>query len=186
VSFMTARQLSGRRRYSSLGVVAIVFAGAVLQSGRADVARPQTSAAYSRAVIGVCSGALLFEEEHEIGTRAGALAVSRDIRASGDRRLRRVDRIPKPAASVRLAVRWIELEERLVDTYAGTYLRIWDAIEHARTATDRARLPMVLHRLVHAPDALARQAATLETRLGVPDCTGGTVPPAAPVPPGAA
>lgn len=182
---MTARQLLGRRRYFSLEVVAIVIAGAVLQAGRADVARPQTRAAYSRAVIRVCSGALLFEKEHEIGTRGGALGVSRDIRAAGDRRLRRVDQIPKPTGGVRLAIRWIEIEERLVHTYARTYLRIWYAIEHGRTATDRARLPTVLHQLVHAPDPLARQAATLEVRLGVPDCTGGTVPPVA-APPTAA
>jgi hypothetical protein len=163
-----------------------VVAGAALQSGHSAAARNQTGAPYSRAVIRLCRGALLFENEHEIGTRAGALAVSRDIRATGRKRLRRVDEIPKPAASVRLAARWIELEERLVDTYAVTYLRIWYAVEHARTTTDRARLPMVLHRLVHTPDALARRAATLEARLGVPDCTGGTVPTVAPVAPTAA
>ena len=183
---MTTRRLFGRRRYSLCGAVAIVLAGAVLQSAHATVARKQASAEYSQAVIRVCSGALLFENQHEIGTRAGALAVSRDIRATGRRRLQRVDEIPKPAASVSLAAQWIELEKRLIDSYARTYLRIWYTIEHAHTANDRAHLPALVHRLVHAPDALARHAATLEARLRVPDCTGGTIPPATPLPPTAA
>jgi hypothetical protein len=183
---MTTRRLFGRPCYSLPGTIAIVLAGAVLQSAHATVAREQTSPAYSQAVIRVCSGALLFENEHEIGTRAGALAVSRDIRATGRRRLQRVDEIPKPAASVSLAAQWIELEKRLVDSYARTYLRIWYTIEHAHTANDRAHLPALLHQLVHAPDVLARHAATLEARLRVPDCTGGTLPPATPPSPTAA
>jgi hypothetical protein len=65
-------------------------------------------------------GALLFDGHHQIGTLAGAIAVSRDIRATGARRLRRVDAIAKPVRTARLAIAWIGLERRLVKIYAST------------------------------------------------------------------
>lgn len=136
----------------------------------------RTVASYRAAVAEVCDHPLLFSGRHEIGTRAGAVAVSRDIRLTGNGRLRRVDAIPKPRGGAILATRWIVVERRLVSTYARTYLRIWEAIDGTRTAEERARLPRELHRLVHAPDALAARAGALEARLRLPDCTGGTVP----------
>jgi hypothetical protein len=111
---------------------------------------------------------------------AGAIAVSRDIRATGARRLRRVDAIAKPVSTARLAIAWIGLERRLVKIYASTYLRIWYAIDRANSAAQRAALPGVLHALIHRPDRLQYQAARLARRLRVPDCTGGQPNPETP------
>jgi len=163
---------------SVLGIAAgsgfpVARAHAMQPGDPAVVGTSLTSGGYSRAVTKICVGALLFEGRHAIGTRAGAMAVSTDIRTTGDRRLRRVEAVPKPARTARLARRWIATERLLVATYAWAYLRIWGAIERARTPTERARLPMVLHALIHAPDKLAGAASTLEQQLQVPDCTGG-------------
>ena len=64
-------------------------------------AQPATTAGrvYSLAVARICADALLFEKAHAIGTRAGALAVARDIRASTRRRLQRVADIPDTAGA---------------------------------------------------------------------------------------
>jgi len=160
--------------------LASLLVGATVQSGAAAVAAPPPiPAGYSRAVARICAGALLFDGRHRIGTRAGAITVSRDIRATGGRRLRRVDDLPKPPGEAALAVRWIATERRLVATYARAYLQIWYAIERANTPAQRARLPRVLAPLLHAPDALQAEAEQLELRLHVPDCTGG-IPPSAP------
>ena len=157
-----------------MDALAVLFAGTVLLAGSpsAPVA-PQTPAAYSRAVTEICAGALLFDGRHQIGTRAGAIAVSRDISATGGERLRRVDAVPKPASTARLAARWIAVERRLVQMYASTYLQIWSAIERAHSPRDHARLPALLQRLILRPDTLQRRAAELEQQLNVPDCTGG-------------
>jgi hypothetical protein len=152
-------------------LVAAVAAGAVTVGSLH--AATMTPAGYSRAIARICAGALLFDGRHEIGTRAGAVAVARDIRATGNRRLRRVDAVAKPPATDDALVRWIATERQLVDLYAVTYLRIWNEIERARTPHQRAQLPLVLHRLVHAPDSLKLEAGTLELNLDVPDCTGG-------------
>jgi hypothetical protein len=69
--------------------------------------------------------------------------------------------------------RWLALERRLVAAYARDYLRIWDAIERAQTAAQRAHLPSNVDALVHETDGLKRRADTYEMRLDVPDCTGG-------------
>jgi hypothetical protein len=37
-------------------------------------------------------------------------------------------------------------------------------------------MPRILRRLLHAPDALRTTVASLDQRLHVPDCTGGTTP----------
>jgi hypothetical protein len=136
-------------------------------------------ASWSDGVTQICAHALLFEGRHEIGTRAGAIAVARDIRASTARRLDRIRalevRPPQPGPSME----WLDLEQRLADVYAGSYVRIYNAIAAAVTPKQRARLPRVLERLLHAPDALRGKAASFEGRLHVPDCTGGGTPGAA-------
>jgi len=129
--------------------------------------------AWPDAVSGICAHALLFEGRHEIGTRAGAVAVARDIRASTARRLDRIRALQAPPLQPSLSTQWLDLEQRLADVYASSYVRIYDAIAAAITPNQRARLPRVLDRLVHAPDALRDSAASLEGRLHVPDCTGG-------------
>jgi hypothetical protein len=159
-------------------IVAVMLAGAALQAGSAH-ASPTTPAEYSLAVKHICAGALLFGRSHRIGTRAGAVAVSRDIRVTGGRRLRRVDAVPKPPGTAPLAARWVAIEQRLVATYATTYLQIWDTIESAYSSRRKhAQLADVMYALVHRPDALQRRAAALGQRLGVPDCTGGQANPA--------
>ena len=130
-------------------------------------------AGYSSAVTRICSGALLFNGRHEIGNRAGAIAVSRDIRATGNRRLRRVDAVPKPKLTTTTIVRWLGLERALVEMYSANYLRIWTEIERADTPRERAALPARLRKLIREPVALERKAHGLESALRVPDCTGG-------------
>jgi hypothetical protein len=157
--------------------VTALLAAAAATAGAAHAAQlSQTPAGYSRAVTHICAGALLFDGRHQIGTRAGAIAVSNDIRATGTRRLRRVDAIPRPASIATIAAQWIAVERRLVETYAATYLQIWDEIEHANSAAQRAALPHALHALIARPDNLQQRAAKLELRLDVPDCTGGGQP----------
>jgi hypothetical protein len=124
-------------------------------------------------VTQICAGALLFEGTHQIGTRAGAIAVSQDIRATGSKRLRLVDAVPKPASTAELATHWLALERQLVQTYASTYLQIWYAIENADTPREHAKLPALLQALISRPYRLQGQAAQLEQQLYVPDCTGG-------------
>jgi hypothetical protein len=154
--------------------LATLLAGSVALTGTPLPSAPvQTSAGYSRAVTQICAGALLFEGRHRIGTRAGAIAVSRDIRATGSRRLDRVDAVLKPASTAELAERWIAVERHLVQTYASTYLQIWYAIENADSPHKHARLPALLRTLISRPDGLQGQAARLAQELYVPDCTGG-------------
>jgi hypothetical protein len=124
-------------------------------------------------VTGICAHALLFEGRHEIGTRAGAIAVARDIRASTGRRLRRIRALPMRPPQQRLSARWLRLEQRLAGVYASSYVRIYDAIAAAKTPRQRARMPRILGRSLHAPDALRDTTIRIEQRLHVPDCTGG-------------
>jgi hypothetical protein len=130
-------------------------------------------ASFADRVSGICAGALLFQGRHQIGTRAGALAVARDIRETGRRRLRRVAAVPTPAPQAPLIRLWLEAERRLVAAYARDYLQIWNAIEAANSPARRAQLPGRLDQLVHQPDALKHRADIYELELGVPDCTGG-------------
>lgn len=136
---------------------------------------PGTSAAaeYSRAVTRICAGALLFDHAHDMGTRADALAVARDIRASTARRLARVTGLSVPPELRRVSHRWISLQRRLAAVYARNWVRIYDAIDAARTPAQRAALPTRLEQLVHEPDPLRLSAGRLELELHVPDCTGG-------------
>jgi hypothetical protein len=128
---------------------------------------------YAVAVAKICSGALLFEHAHAIGTDAGARAAAQDIRQSARRRLDRVAVIPIPRDLRRPATRWISLQRRLAESYATNWMRIHYAIDAARTPPQRARLPRRLAILLHAPDPLRRTSRRLELALGVPDCTGG-------------
>ena len=159
---------------------AVLLAATVLATGVAgstpSVAGAAPSAPWSRAVTGICAHALLFEGRHEIGTRPGAVAVARDIRTSTARRVRSIRALPVRPSRQRLAGRWLGLERRLAGAYASSYLRIYDAIAAARTASQRARLPRVLHRLLHTPDGIRREAVGVGQRLRVPDCTGGGAP----------
>jgi hypothetical protein len=160
-------------------LIALLAALAIQAGSVAGAAPPPAAPGYSHAVARICAGAVLFSRSHRTGTRAGAIAVSRDIRSTGDHRLARVDALAKPPLRARLAARWIAIERRLVATYAWAYLRIWYAIERANTPAQRARLPKALAPLISAPDALQRKAKRLEQRLRVPDCTGGIQPPPA-------
>jgi len=149
----------------------VVVAACVLAGSAAATA---SSPSWSHQVTGICEHALLFEGTHEGGTRAGALAVARDIRASTGRRLLRIRALEVVPSQPRLANRWLGLEQRLAATYATNYVRIFDAIDAANTPRQRERLPAVLRRLLDAPNGLRRKTAGLEQRLHVPDCTGGT------------
>jgi hypothetical protein len=151
---------------------------AATSASSAAIAAPPSE--WSVAVTGICAHALLFEGRHEIGTRAGAVAVARDIRASTARRLGRIRALPVVPPEPRESDRWLRLEGRLAGVYARSYVQIFDAIAAARTPRQRARMPRILGRLVHAPDALRERAATVGSRLQVPDCTGGATPSAGP------
>ena len=159
---------------SALSVAAVWLVTVAPAAGSAApaVAAP-TPAAYSRDVSGVCSHALLVEGRHSIGTRPGALAVARDIRASTARRLARVTALPAPAAEAVTVARWIGVERRLADMYARTYLRIYDAISTQGTKAQHDRAVRSVRGLLDAPQALREDAGRLELQLRVPDCTGG-------------
>jgi hypothetical protein len=131
------------------------------------------STTYSRAVTKICAHALLFEQAHSTGTRAGALAVAADIRASTQRRIAHVVAIPARPELRATIGRWIVVEKRLADLYALDYVRIYDVIAAPRTSAQDAAAARRLASLVHGPDGLRRTAGRLELELGVPDCTGG-------------
>ena len=124
-------------------------------------------------VTRVCTGALLFESRHSIGTEQGAVAVARDIRASTARRLVRIGALRARPERPVLARQWIRLERRLSELYASSYLGIWYAIARANTPARRAGLPRVVGQILHRPDIARGHAELLEGQLQVPDCTGG-------------
>jgi hypothetical protein len=108
-----ARSWLHRERFVvSLTAVLIAVVAAISTPVMASVTRQST---WSRAVTGICAHALLFEGRHEIGARAGAVAVARDIRASTARRLRRIRALQIPPPDQRLSGRWLRLERRLAD-----------------------------------------------------------------------
>jgi hypothetical protein len=163
-----------------IAAAAALFASLTPAAATAGTARRPTAdrltavpSHYSLAVARICSGALLFERAHAIGTDTGALAAAQDIRQSARRRLDRVAAIPIPPELERLATRWISLQRRLAASYATNWMRIHYAIDAARTPLQRARLPRLLQRFLHAPDPLRRASRRLELALSVPDCTGG-------------
>jgi hypothetical protein len=162
-----------------------VIAGTAATTAAAASPTPATggpsAVAYSDAVTRICTGALLFDHAHEIGTRAGAIAVAGDIRASTDRRLARIDALAAPPGLRQASSRWISSQRQLAASFARTWVRIFDTIAAVRTPAQRASLPQRLERLVHLPDPLKAAARRLEAELRVPDCTGGD-PPARPDP----
>jgi hypothetical protein len=149
---------------------ALVTVALAAASSRAAESTP--AARYSSAVTRICAGALLFDHAHDQGTRADALAVAREIRASTARRLAQVVAVPVPRRLRRTSSLWISSQRRLANMFARTWVEIYDAIEAARTPAQVAALPHRLHGLVHAPDPLRLVAGRLELRLHVPDCTG--------------
>lgn len=163
--------------YRSASVMPLLLAILVGLDSPRTASAATSPAAYARAVTEICAGALLFEGGHAIGTRAGALAVARDIRASTRRRLRRVDALPVPRGLEALVGRWMTLERRLANVYAESWVGIYDVIAATHTPAQRAEAPRLLRRRLHAPDQLRLAAARIELALHVPDCTGGTTPP---------
>lgn len=156
---------------TALAATALGSAPALGSATAAPGASP--AADYSLAVTRICAGAVLFDHSHRMKTRADALAVARDIRASTARRLARVTALSVPHQLQRTSSRWISSQRRLASLYARTWVRIHDAIDAARTPAQQATLVEHLQRLVHAPDALKLAAGRLELELHVPDCTGG-------------
>jgi len=167
----SARADNGRVLRNAL--IGIMFLAAIVFGACAAPGFGGQTTTFSNRVSHICRGAVMFAGRHEIGTRAGAVAVSRDIRQTGARRLRRVAAAPEPDSQARVIRRWLEVERRLVAAYARDYLLIWDAIEGANSPAQRARLPAQLNALLHDPDALKRKAGVYELRLGIADCTGG-------------
>lgn len=145
---------------------------ALIASSLIAKAPPPTLRAYALEVKTICIDARMFDGTHAIGTRNGAIAVARDIRLTGQRRLNQVDALPRPGAIHRRISAWLALERQLVALYATTYVRIWNAIERAHTTHERVRLPRLLRSLVDEPRPLEQRAAELEVELGLPDCTG--------------
>ena len=131
-----------------------------------------TAATYSSAVGQLCANAVLFEQPHSIATRAGALAVAGDIRASSRRRLALVATVQAAPGQGATVVRWLALEQRLADAYALNYVRIYDLIAAPR-AQGETRAARRLASLMHAPDRLRMAAVRAGRQLRVPDCTGG-------------
>jgi hypothetical protein len=155
--------------------IGIVLVGSTLAvaPGRAGRAHAYPAAQYSAAVTRICTGALLFDHAHQEGTRADALSIAHDIRASTARRLARVIDLYAPPELRRPSSRWISSQRRLASLYAGLWVRIYDTIAAARTPAQRPDLTERLEKLVHKPDGLKRAAGRLERGLHVPDCTGG-------------
>src|SRR5262245_3246044 len=157
-------------------LVATAFAAASASATRAHMSagdvKSMSPAGYASAVTRICAGALLFDHPHEMGTRADALAVAGDIRASTARRLSRVVAVPVPRRLRRLSRRWIASQRGLAAMFARNWVRIYDAIAAAQTPEQLAALPQRLHELVHEPDRLRLLAGRLELQLHVPDCTG--------------
>src|SRR6187200_3041901 len=95
---------------------ALAAVALVAPPGHASSATAATT--YSRGVWRICTGALLFDQAHDTGTRADALSVARDIRASTARRLVRVGALSVPPELRRVSSRWISSQRRLAASYA--------------------------------------------------------------------
>ena len=83
-------------------ITAVIVSTLAAAPGRAAPTRTlapaesSPAAVYSSAVVQICAGALLFDHAHPMGTRADALAIAEDIRASTARRLARVIALSVP------------------------------------------------------------------------------------------
>ena len=158
---------------AALQVASAVYGPQPAQSSARQGHRRPTFATWRRTEVHVCAHSLLFEHKHAIGTRAGALAVARDIRASTHHRLARVEAGGTPTVDRILIKRWLALEQRLANLYAKTYVQIYDVIASSNTPTQRHQEVSRLETLIHAPDRLRALAAHLDEQLHIPDCTGG-------------
>jgi hypothetical protein len=158
------------RKLASLLATTVALAAMAATAGHG--ATGNSSADYSVAVTRICAGALLFDHAHDMGTRADALAVARDIRASTARRLARVVAVPVPPELRGITRRWIASQRRLAASFARAWVQIYDTIDAAKTPAQQAALADRLHELVHASDPLRLAAGRLELQLHVPDCTG--------------
>src|SRR5881394_3140508 len=87
------------------GIVATAFAVTALAATPGRAASGDSAAGYSLAVTQICAGALLFDHAHHLGTRADALSVARDIRASTARRLALVTALSVPPEFQRISSR---------------------------------------------------------------------------------
>jgi hypothetical protein len=154
-------------------IVATAFAATALAATPARAASANSAAEYSLAVTHICAGALLFDGAHEMGTRADALVIAGDIRASTARRLAGVTALSAPPELQYTSSLWISSQRRLAAMYAQLWVRIYDTIDAASTPAQEAALAPRLKRLVHLPDSLRRAAGRFELALHVPDCTGG-------------
>lgn len=160
-------------------ITAVIVSTLAAAPGRAAPTRTfapaesSPAAVYSSAVVQICAGALLFDHAHPMGTRADALAIAEDIRASTARRLTRVIALSVPTDLKPTAARWVASQRQLAAFFAQTWVRIYDAIDAAQTPAQRATLAANLEKLVSAPTRLRLAAGRLELQLHVPDCTGG-------------
>src|SRR5215475_1369531 len=115
------------RLFAAVVVTALVATALAAPSARTtptrSTTRSESGARYARAVTRICAGALLFDHAHDMGTRADALAVARDIRASTARRLARVIAVPVPSQLRRLSGRWIASQRRLAASFAKTWVQ---------------------------------------------------------------
>ena len=170
------RRLAAATTLAALALASPLAAGPVEASTQTARAPSVSLAPWSSAVTRICAHARLFEGRHEIGTLAGAIAVSRDIHSSTRRRLAKVAQLPTP--NDRKAIdHWLALERRLAAAYATSYLKIYQVIAATRTPPQHAQELRLLGRLLHAPDHINRAATRLGALLDVPDCTGGTPQP---------
>ena len=147
--------------------------GRAAPAGSPGATGSSPAVAYSGAVTQICAGALLFDNAHQMGTRADALSIADDIQASTARRLDRVTAVSVPPELQNTNSRWIDSERRLAALYATTWVRIYDTIDATHTPAQRTTLPKRLEKLIHAPDTLKSTARQFELDLHVPDCTGG-------------
>jgi hypothetical protein len=155
--------------------IGLAIAASTLTAAPGLSGRTQTSpgADYSAAVTQICAGALLFDGDHQLGTRSDALSVAQDIQASTARRLARVTALTVPSELAGVSSRWVASQRRLAALYARLWVRVYDTIDAARTPVQQATLAARLVKLVHTPDRLKLAAGRLELELHVPDCTGG-------------
>jgi hypothetical protein len=164
----------GNEEMGKTYAAALVIASLISVTKNAAVGSDRPDAhAWRVGVTKVCTGALLFEGRHSIGTEQGAIAVARDIRASTARRLTRIKALRADPERPLTASHWLRVEHHLSELYASSYLGIWHTIAHANTPAERARLPRILGQMLHRPDVARAQARLLERQLRVPDCTGG-------------
>jgi hypothetical protein len=163
--------MSNRRHLAFLAAL-LTVAMVTAASATAAPTEP-TPAVYAGAVTEICATAVLFEGTHPIGTRAGALEVAADIRDTSRLRLALVAALPEPSSELQFVTQWLALEQRLADTYARNYVRIYDIIAAPSIRRDYARARHQLQTLLQATDSLSGAASLLEQQLHVPDCIGG-------------